>query len=197
MNRYGLFVPVLHADVAKPIRLRMDESDIELVHRVFILGIDPSHEPRLFFVNSVDAIMESLGDGTTDLTLSNPETYEQAQRPSNSLINATIGTRCNTSFPEGCYNLRELPDKSEFLEPTRFTVKDRIAWQDTTNPEVLRYVFGSFPTALLEAELERRRIENEQDAEQDAHELDVREQEQDEYDEHQRRELDRERGRRQ
>lgn len=184
MNRYGLFVPVLHADAAKPIRLRIDESDMELVHRMFILGIDPSHEPRLFFVNSADVLVEELGDGTIDLTFCNPETHEQAQRPSNSLIHATIGTRCNTSFQAGCYNLRELPDKSEFQEPTRFAMK-RIPWQETTNPEVLRYVFGAFPTALLEAELERRRIENEEDAERDEHDDETWQQEQNEYAAHQ------------
>ena len=193
MNRYGLFVPVLHADAAKPIRLRMDNADVELVHRMFILGIDPSHEPRLFFVNSTDVLIEHLGDGHVDLTFTSPETCELAQRPSASLIKATIGKRDNTDFQEGCYNFRELLGTARNSEPTRFNVS-RINWQDTTNPEVLRYVFGEFPTALLEHELERRRRENEEEAAQDEHDDETWHQEQAEYDEHQRQELDRTRG---
>lgn len=193
MSHCKLFVPVLHSDMTKPIKLRMEESDVKKVQRLYILGVYDQQEPRMFFVERADMLIEYLGCGVVDITFTNLTTCELSKRPNPILIAALIGTQNNTTFEQGSYHLREFIT-TVHSEPTCFSVR-RIDWQETSNPEVLRYIFGSFPTALLEAELERRKLENEQDEEQDAHELEVREQEQDEYDEHQRRELDRKRGR--
>lgn len=193
MKKFGLFVPVRDIHAVEPITIRISEADMERVTRMHLLSVEDRHEPCLFFVDSTDALVESLSDGTAQLTFTRMKVRQVSQRPSNDLVSRALGSRSSTNFLEGTYTLSELAEKSFFDETTSFDM-ERIEWQDTTNPDVLRYVFGSFPTALIEAELERRRVENEQEEQQDQHDDETWQQEQAEYDEHQRRELDRNRG---
>lgn len=198
MKKFGLFIAVMNTDVANPVRLRLHQMALESVTKVHLLVVSDNQEPRLCFVDRTHVLIEYLPDDMADITLSNIVCREVAQRPSDHLIRETIGHRGNTSIEPGACFLQKAPPAPRSIDPdtdyTKFTM-ECISWEETTNPEVLRYIFGSFPTALMEAELERRRVENEQEEQQDQHDADTWTQEQDEYDEHQRQELDRIRGR--